>query len=52
MFSSSVDTNQPGTTRNTIQTHFLCFLGHPRVSVVWVINLNTKNPAKIEIVFF
>ena len=30
MFSSSVDPNQPGNTRNTIQKHFLCFLGHPR----------------------
>ena len=29
MFSSSVYQNQPGTTRNTIQKHFLCFLGHP-----------------------
>ena len=29
MFSSSVDPNQPGTSRNTNQKHFLCFLGHP-----------------------
>ena len=31
MFSSSLDQKQPGTTQNTIQKHFLCFLGHPTV---------------------